>query len=220
MRTSPRGIALIVAFEGYSPAPYDDPVGFATVGYGHLLGRRPVEDADRRARWVAGQASAGRLTEPEARRLLAADLAASCEPAVDALGVPLTQPRFDALVSFVYNLGPGAIGPTTGIGRALRAHDWSAAADQLLRWDEAGGAVLPGLARRRAAERALFLESAVALSPLERRLMQRPLTAATRLALKAQARRVQLAARTLPGGWRARDRARRFQALRRRALST
>jgi hypothetical protein len=69
----------------------------------------------------------------------------------------LNQHQFDALVSFVYNLGPGAIAPGTGIGRALRARAWRRAADEMLRWNRAGGRVLAGLTRRREAERALFL---------------------------------------------------------------
>jgi GH24 family phage-related lysozyme (muramidase) len=156
-RTSARGIELIASFEGSRAEPYDDPVGLATVGYGHLIARRSVDAADGRARWVAGQAVPGRLTEPEARRLLAHDLAATYEPSVAALELPLRQPQFDALVSFVYNLGPGAIGAGTGIGKALRARDWATAADEMLRWDKAGGHTLPGLTRRRRAERELFL---------------------------------------------------------------
>ena len=69
----------------------------------------------------------------------------------------LDQPKFDALTSFVYNVGPGGIAPSTGIGKALRAKQWNRAADELLKWDRAGGHSLPGLTRRRKAERALFL---------------------------------------------------------------
>ncbi|HKE66409.1 MAG TPA: lysozyme, partial [Micromonosporaceae bacterium] len=69
----------------------------------------------------------------------------------------LDQPKFDALTSFVYNVGPGGIAPSTGIGKALRAKQWNRAADELLKWDKAGGRPLAGLTRRRKAERALFL---------------------------------------------------------------
>lgn len=159
MRTSPRGIALIASFEGFAATPYDDPAGYATVGFGHLIAYRSVTDEDRRASWVDGQAAAGRLTRPEARRLLLEDLARDYEPHVAALGLALSQCQFDALVSFVYNLGPGAIGSETGIGGALRGQEWLTAADEMLRWDKAGGETLPGLTRRRRAERILFLSA-------------------------------------------------------------
>lgn len=79
--------------------------------------------------------------------------------AVNALRLPLNQNQFDALVSFVYNVGPGGVAPSTQVGKHLRAHDWKAAADALLAWDKAGGHALPGLTRRRQAERALFLKA-------------------------------------------------------------
>jgi len=75
------------------------------------------------------------------------------------LGVDLRQHQFDPIVFFVYNCGTGAIGPGTGVGRALRARQWNAAADALLQWNKANGKPLPGLTRRRQAERAMFLEA-------------------------------------------------------------
>jgi lysozyme len=156
MRTSAHGVALIASFEGFLREPYADPAGFATVGYGHLIARRGVTAADRRATWIEGQERPGRLTPREGRRLLARDLARDAEPAIRRLALPLRQHQFDALASFVFNLGAGAIGPDTGVGRALRAHRWDAVADELLRWDKAGGRTLPGLTRRRRAERRLF----------------------------------------------------------------
>ncbi|HYV17328.1 MAG TPA: lysozyme [Conexibacter sp.] len=157
MRTSAAGVDLVAFFEGFRATPYDDAAGHATVGYGHLIARRPVAARDRADRWLPDQATPGRLSEPEARRLLAHDLARDYEPQVRALGLALNQHRFDALVSFIYNVGAGAIAPETAIGRALRHGAWRAAADDMLRWNRAGGRVLPGLTRRRRAERSLFL---------------------------------------------------------------
>ncbi|ADB50160.1 glycoside hydrolase family protein [Conexibacter woesei] len=161
-RISADGLALIEQFEGFFAHPYDDPAGHATVGYGHLLHFGPVTAVDRRGRWLAAQATPGRLTPAEARELLRQELAEKYEPAVRALRLSLTQHQHDALVSFVYNVGTGALGAETGIGRALRAQRWSAAADELLRWDKAGHPPrpLPGLTRRRRAERELFLKAA------------------------------------------------------------
>jgi GH24 family phage-related lysozyme (muramidase) len=145
MRTGPAGVALIKEFEGFpfGGRPYKDMVGVWTIGYGHTEG-------------VSVRSKP--LTERQASELLRQDLDGKYAPSVNAIGVPLTQCQFDALVSFVYNCGPGAVSNTTQIGRALRARQWSAAADHLLDWNKAGGRPVEGLTRRRKAERALFLE--------------------------------------------------------------
>jgi GH24 family phage-related lysozyme (muramidase) len=162
LRISAAGLALIEEFEGFFARPYDDPAGHATVGFGHLLHRGPVTDADRRATWVDGQRTPGQLTSEEARTLLRQQLRDNYEPAVNGLRLPLAQHQHDALVSFVYNVGGGALAATTGIGRALRERRFGDAADELLRWDKAGNPPQPlaGLTRRRRAERTLFLTGA------------------------------------------------------------
>jgi lysozyme len=143
-RISKAGVDLIKEFEGFPNhgRPYLDPVGVWTIGYGHTENVGPNSKP---------------LTEREASALLQRDLDAKYAPTVARLDLPLNQNQFDALVSFVYNLGPGAISARTRVGKALRRHDWKAAADHLLEWDRAGGRRLPGLSRRRQAERALFL---------------------------------------------------------------
>jgi lysozyme len=70
--------------------------------------------------------------------------------------VKLTQGEYDALVSFVFNVGAGALA-SSKLLRELNAHHRTKAADQLLRWTKAGGRDLPGLVRRRRAERGRFL---------------------------------------------------------------
>lgn len=159
-RISAAGLELIEQFEGFFARPYDDPAGHATVGFGHLLHRGPVTEADRRGTWVEGQRTPGQLTTEEARTLLRQQLRDDYEPAVTGLRLPLAQHQHDALVSFVYNVGTGAVGAQTGIGRALRERRWHDVADELLRWDKAGSPLrsLAGLTRRRQAERALFLK--------------------------------------------------------------
>ncbi len=150
MRLSQRGARLIEEYEGFSAKPYLDPVGIPTIGYGSTAGvtmRSP------------------HVTRAQAERRLMREVDANYGRAVNALNLPLSQNAFDALVSFTYNCGPGAIGPSTGVGRALRRANWSAAADALLAWDKAGGRTLPGLTRRRHAERALFLEPVQAIGP-------------------------------------------------------
>lgn len=145
MKLSPAGARLIESFEGFRSAPYHgalDPRGLWTIGYGTTEGVGP---------------NTRPVTPARAQALLMSDVDRRFAPAINALRLPLNQNQFDALVSFVYNVGPGAIGPSTHVGRALRAHQWRAAADAMLLWDHAGGQVSAGLARRRRRERALFL---------------------------------------------------------------
>lgn len=141
-KVSPEGVRLVAEFEGFRADPYLDAVGVWTIGYGHTKGVGPNTKP-----W----------TREKARRELERELNRDYARHVAALKLPLNQQQFDALTSFVYNLGPGAIAANTGIGRALRLHRWQTAADEMLEWDKAGGRVLPGLTRRRKAERRLFL---------------------------------------------------------------
>jgi GH24 family phage-related lysozyme (muramidase) len=69
--------------------------------------------------------------------------------------VSVTQNQFDALVDFVFNLGQGKFAGSTLL-RGLNAGDFSGAAAEFVKWDHAGGQVVPGLLRRRLAEAQLF----------------------------------------------------------------
>jgi GH24 family phage-related lysozyme (muramidase) len=151
MRVSSVGVALVKEFEGFPNGgrPYRDPVGIWTRGYGRIEGIGP---------------NSPRISEPAASRellqLLNSDKYAGV---VNRLELNLNQNQFDALVSFVYNCGGGAIGSNTTVGRNLRAKNWKGAADGMLAWCKAttpSGQVitLAGLLRRRKAERALFLK--------------------------------------------------------------
>lgn len=142
MKLSTDGARLIEASEGFVPHPYRDAVGVWTIGFGSTKGVGP---------------NTKNLTRAQAERRMMREIDASYGAAINALRLPLNQNQFDALVSFVYNVGPGGVAASTGIGEALRNHDWQRAADELLKWDKAGGRQLEGLTRRRKAERALFL---------------------------------------------------------------
>ena len=140
--TSRRGVEFIKGFEGFVSHPYRDAVGVWTIGYGH----------------TAGVTSKSRpLSVEQATVLLATDLEKHYEPPVTARGLKLTQGQFDALVSIVYNCGPGILAPNRSLGGALARRDMRAAADAFLLYDKAGGQRLPGLTRRRIAERRTFL---------------------------------------------------------------
>jgi len=146
MKTSPKGIALIKSAEGLRLKTYPDPGTGGlpwTIGYGSTSGvtRNMV------------------ITEAQAEQMLAADLVRFERIVERAVRVPVTQGQFDALVSFTYNVGEGNFTKSTLL-RKLNAGDAAGAAEQFTRWVNAGGKVLPGLVKRRVAERALFLEIA------------------------------------------------------------
>ena len=144
MKTSDAGIALIKEFEGCELACYADAVGVPTIGYGHTVGLTQAH---------VGVKS---ITQEAAERLLREDDLPRYEAGVSAVvKVPLEQHQFDALVSFAYNLGVGALASSTLL-RKLNVKDYGGAASEFPRWVRAGNQVLPGLVRRRAAEQALF----------------------------------------------------------------
>lgn len=142
MQISKAGLDLIKQFEGLYLKAYRCPAGVPTIGYGH----------------TAGVAMGQTITQQQADDYLRRDVR-QFERAVSRLvRVPLTQGQFDALVSFAFNLGEGALAQSTLL-RLLNAGDYAGAAAQFDRWNKAAGRVLPGLVRRRAAERALFEEN-------------------------------------------------------------
>jgi len=150
MQVSPQGLSFIAGFEGCVLHPYDDGgrpgVGNATIGVGHLIHMGPVRPADVKA--YAG------FTKAKALTLLSAD-AGHAEQAVSSLGIHFSQPQFDALVSFAFNCGGGAL--MGGIAHHLHAGDDQGAMDVLCEYTHAGSTVSPGLVRRRHAEAHLFL---------------------------------------------------------------
>lgn len=138
------GLDALRRHEGFSSVPYRDAAGHWTIGYGHKV--------------AAGEDFAS-VTEAQAMQLLAGDVNAA-EDAVNALvRVPLTQAQFDALVSFVYNVGAGAFRSSTLL-KVLNAGDYAQVPAQLARWrfvTRGGQKVeLAGLVSRRSAEGALF----------------------------------------------------------------
>lgn len=148
MHLSESGLAAIKRHEGVRLEAYPDP-GSAdglpiTIGYGST--RRMDGSA-----WKLGD----KITEAEATTLLRRDVS-DAEVTVNRLvTVPLTQGQFDALVSFVFNVGAGAFKGSTLL-RLLNAGDYTGAAAQFARWVNNDGKPLAGLVRRRNAERAMF----------------------------------------------------------------
>lgn len=126
--------------------PYHDPVGFPTQAWGRLLSRE---------KWAALSQYAP-ITRAEADEWLMQDLAKHARSVWRLCPVEMTPGMFAALVDFSFNVGPGNLEIST-LRRRVLDGDRQGAADQFLRWVYAQGVKLPGLVRRRAAERALYL---------------------------------------------------------------
>lgn len=157
MRLSERGLSLLRDFEGFSERAYPDPGSSnglpVTIGYGS------TRDEDGRPFRLGDT-----ITRERADELLRREVAETERQVAAYVSVPITQPQFDALCSFAYNVGVGAFGKSTLL-RKLNAGDYAGAADELLRWDKNDGRVMPGLARRRRAERELFLSGGMPVPP-------------------------------------------------------
>jgi lysozyme len=145
MKTSYHGIEQIKTFEGFRAMPYEDVAGKLTVGYGHLI--------------VSGDGcvAGSPITMGQATSLLEKDLE-TAENCVNYNCPSLSQNQFDALVSFVYNLGCGAFERSTLL-KFIKQGNMEAAANEFPKWSMAGGKEVPGILKRRHAEQDCFLNS-------------------------------------------------------------
>ena len=146
MHISEEGLALIKHFEGCptddegNVIAYQDAVDIWTIGYGHTKG---VQEGDK---W----------TQEKADFMLWRELEEEYEGYVnDYVHVPLNQNQFDALCSWVYNLGPNNLKVSTLL-KKLNNGEYDEVPAQIKRWNKAGGKVLEGLVRRREAEALMF----------------------------------------------------------------
>lgn len=129
---------LVAGFEGLRTVAYRDPVGIPTLCYGSTQGVRMGQGA----------------TRAQCEALLGHELLAAHEQMQACVRVPLTPGQRSAFTSFTYNVGARAFCRST-LARKLNAGDHAGACAELDRWVHARGIRLPGLVRRRAAERAL-----------------------------------------------------------------
>lgn len=150
MKMSAKGISLLTKWEGFKKEVYLDAASKRTIGVGHLLtpeelisgvmliGGEPVE-------WQDG------LTSGQVGILLAQDLKPREEVVTRMVKVQLNQDQFDALVSFVFNVGDGAFHDSTLL-KLLNQGKYDEVPTQLRRWNKAGGKVVDGLVERREKE--------------------------------------------------------------------
>jgi lysozyme len=139
MRTSEAGIILIKSFEGCRTEAYQDAVGVWTIGYGHTI---DVKEGMT-------------ITQHQCDVMLEVDIETYENYVNKYVIVSLTQNQFDALVSWVYNLGPTNLRNSTML-KVLNAGKYDEVPYQMKRWNRAGGQVLKGLVIRREAEAELF----------------------------------------------------------------
>ena len=136
------GLEFIKQSEGCKLAAYQDSVGVWTIGYGHTRGIRGADTC----------------TPEDAVQWLKDDLQAVYEAIESMVTVDLSQGQFDALCSFVFNLGAGSLRNSTLL-KLLNAGNYDAAQQQFSRWSHAGGVTLAGLVKRRAGEAEMFSEN-------------------------------------------------------------
>ncbi|MGB7761590.1 MAG: lysozyme [Bryobacteraceae bacterium] len=143
-KASPAAYALIKRFESLQLRAYLCPARVWTIGWGHTAGVKPGDT----------------VTEEQAEALLSSDIAPLERDLPEIIRAPLTDRQFDALISLCFNLRGGALAlPSIApkLVARLNAGDPAGAAAELLDIDKANGQTLPGLTRRRQAERQLFL---------------------------------------------------------------
>jgi len=144
--TSGKMREMIEGWEGLRLDAYLDPVNIPTIGYGHT-----GPDVH------LGQV----ITQEQADQLLANDLH-KFETAVNGMaGENTTQGQFDAMVSFSFNLGSGALQSSTLLKKLLLG-EYQEAAAEFLKWDHAGGVELEGLEERREGESEVYLSDSPA----------------------------------------------------------
>lgn len=141
MEVSRNGVNLVAEFEGCRLTAYKCPAGVWTIGYGHTAG---VKEGDILP------------SEEAAKELLEKDLAKYAAEVSRCAGngkisFPLNQNQFDALTSFCYNCGAG------NLQKLVKGRSAATVAEKILAYNKGGGKVLPGLVKRRARERDLFL---------------------------------------------------------------
>lgn len=140
MTISQKGIDLIKGFEGYKLFAYRDSVGVPTIGYGH------VKDVK------MGMS----ITQKQAEEFLKSDIK-PIERILNGMGINYTQNQFDALVSWIFNLGEGNFKKSTMYKNIVARKSDIEITDQMVKWHNAGSKPLTGLKRRRVAEANMFL---------------------------------------------------------------
>lgn len=147
LKISEKGIALIKDAEGFSAKPYQDVAGYWTIGYGHKI----LETDD-----IYPYGEKNLITNEEAENILLRDISWA-ERCVNAnVSAPLTQNQYDALISFVYNVGCGNFEQSMML-KLINDGDFETASEEFKRWVYSKGRYIAGLENRRTKERQTFI---------------------------------------------------------------
>lgn len=139
MKATPYALLIIRHFEGLSLTAYKCPAGIWTIGYGHTAHVRPGD--------TITQNQANELLEKDIRRF---------EQYLDGLALGISQNQYDALISFIFNIGTDAFSKSTMLRKIKSNPNDPSIAAEFRRWIYSQGKVLPGLQRRREEELKLY----------------------------------------------------------------
>jgi lysozyme len=157
MKVSEKCIHMIKHHEGVRTKPYRCPALLWTVGIGHVIDPSHIGvKLDERRNLPIPQGWDRVLSMDEVDAILANDLASFERGVLRLCPTGLTQPRFDSLVSFSFNVGLGNL-QRSSIRMKHNRGEFQEAAEAFMQWTKAGGKELPGLVKRRKDERALYL---------------------------------------------------------------
>lgn len=152
-RMSDDGITALKAMEGYREHAYRDSAALLTIGYGHLLTQSELTSGKLTA--LDGHEWRNGVSREQADVLLREDLRQAERAVSAAVDAALTTHQFDALVSFVYNVGGGAFLRSTLL-RRINAGRFDDVPAELRRWVYSGGRAVTGLENRRNYEIAIW----------------------------------------------------------------
>jgi lysozyme len=147
-KISDNGLKFIAEHEGMILHLYNDPANHATIGVGHLVHYGPINGSEPEA-FKSG------ITKEKAMEILRSDVILAEKTVNKLVKVPLNQNQFDALVSFVFNIGETQFASSTLLAK-LNNQDYQAVPSELNRWVHGSGKKLPGLINRRRNEGNLF----------------------------------------------------------------
>jgi len=157
MKVGEKGKQLFRQWEGLSTKVYNDSGGRPTIGIGHLLTKQELTTGTLIIDGVSINIDYHDLTEEQCWALLAQDLRVAERSVNELVKVPLNQNQFDALVSFVFNVGRSAFRDSTLL-KFLNNGNFASVPMQLKRWNKVNGNVVDGLVNRRQKEVDLWLE--------------------------------------------------------------
>lgn len=146
MKVGNKGLELVKKYEGCRLKAYADPIGIPTIGWGTI-------------RYPNGQKVklGDVITQAQADEYLMHELNIKGQQIAKHFhNVFLNQNQIDAILSFTYNVGVGALGKSTLLKKIKANQNDPSIELEFMRWNKAGGKILPGLVKRRQAEADLY----------------------------------------------------------------